>query len=469
MKKRIQSRPKPTGRKPTEVLIESSGAVAPASCRSRRRFRIALLLFATLALLLVAFWLDSPSRLMQLQAKREISRFNYVAAAKWLDRSRALSNRNPETEMLAARVARRQGNTQDFQRYLQQARRLGADAGKVRLEELLAIAQSGAVQQCEEELIAHMVLPGSETDEISDAYANGLAAASRFEDAVSVLSAWTLDYPDDPRPHYRMGRLHEHSQRWQEAERSYLSAIELNEDFYPAWYALGRSYTMSRKMDQALEAYSRCLSSIRPHAAKIQIASCYRAKGESTLARAKLEEVLNDDVEVIYLSYRDFEESPEYFDAATQLADLQAESGDYQQAIVWYRKSLARNERDLVARYGLALSLRNLGQADTADQEFERVRVARKALERANALRDRIATDSNDLDARLELGELLLNHESERMGLFWIRSILTYSPDYVPAHKALSKYYRKLAEDSPEHSAIGYFHELAAAKGESEL
>jgi len=432
------------------------------------RYRVAILLIVSLSLAVTALWFDSPSKLLQLQAKRELDHFKAAAALAWLDIARVFSDRNAETELLAARAARRQGNSEDFRQFMQQARRLGADSKRARLEEVLAIAQSGAIDRCEEELIAFMLSPVAETDEISDAYANGLAAASRFEDAVSVLTAWGADYPSDPRPHYRMGRIHEHSQRWQEAEKSYLDAINRNESFYPGWYALGRSFAMRRQMDPAIVAYSKCLDSNRPQAAMIQLASCYRAKAEATLSRKYLAIVLDSDVDEIVSSYRDFEESPEYFDAATQYADLLAETGDFSQSVRWYRRALAHNDRDITARYGLALALRSIGKVDIAETEFERVRVSRNALERANRLRDQIANDVQQLDARLQLGNLLIQHESERMGLFWIRSIFSLDPDNPMAHGALADYYEsKTFHDSTDKATASYHRSKASTATQS--
>jgi len=433
------------------------------SRQPRRPRRLLVLSGVSFLLVAIAIWRDTPCKVTQYFAKRAVNRFDYESATQWLRWSRTLSNRSAETELIAARIARRQGRIDQHQQLLQRARLLGADRNAVRLEELLALSQTGAIATYEEELIAQMVLPGAETDEISDAYANGLAAASRFDDAISVLSAWMSDYPDDPRPHYRMGRLHEHSERWQDAETAYRSAIERHAKFYSAWYALGRAYMMSRKIDQAMDAYSNCLDTPRPQAAKIQLAACFRAKGESAAARNQLNEVLADSTEAINESYRDFEESPEYFDAATQLGDLEAEAENFEKAIHWYRTSLDFNPRDLVARYGLALSLRTVGKTDIAEQEFERVGTARKALELANPLRDRIAKNREDLEARLELGKLLLEHESVRMGLFWIRSTFAFDPNYGPAHAALAEHYQAQLPPTSADQAAGNHHRIKAA------
>jgi len=401
---------------------------------------------------------------MHLQAERAIDRFDYAAAMTWLDRSRVLANRNAETELLAARVARRQGSTDAFQQYLQQARRLGADEDKVRLEELLAIAQTGAMERCEEELIAYMVMPGAETDEISDAYSNGLAAASRFEDAMSVLSAWALDYPDDPRPPYRTGRLLEHQEQWDESEAAYRLALQRNAEFYPARFALGRVLLTGRRVDEAAVAFRDCLTMPNPLSAQIELAACYRAKGDPEMAKQILREVLASDYETILASYQAVEDIPDYFEAAVQLGDLEAEAGNSTEAVKWFRLALDKNSRDLTARYGMALALRAMGRTEDAEKEFAYVLEVRKALEKANPLRNRIASRRDDLEARLELGELLLQYESEKMGLFWIRSIFTYDSKYAPAHQVLAKHYRGLFDKSSSNDALAQFHERAAAE-----
>jgi tetratricopeptide (TPR) repeat protein len=128
--------------------------------------------------------------------------------------------------------------------------------------------------------------------------------------------------------------------------------------------------------------------------------------------------------------------------------------------------AIEKNPRDTTARYGLGLVLRQIDRTEEAEAEFARVQEVRNALERAVPLRDRIKSDPTDLDARLQLGELLLEHESEKMGIFWLRSVFTYDPNHSAAHKVLAEYYR--SQSGSAHKAMADFHTRAASKQSEE-
>lgn len=428
-----------------------------------RRYRGVILIGVTLLAVLAFVASDSPARVAHAMARAALQRLDLVSAQQWVERARLVSSRNAATELLAARIARRQGDFEAASTLLRQAEQWGADRRDVRLEELLALAQTGNLDQIESELATRLSEPGAPTDEISDAYANGLAFLSRFEDASSLLSAWRDDYPDDPRPRYRLGRLHEHFERWERAESAHLQAVEVADDFLPAWYRLGRVYTMLRRLDEALAAFEKCRqNAANPLAAEVELAATHRALGDTQRARELLQDVLQNPREAIDASYRDFGENPADFPAAALLGDLESEAGNLDEALKWLRLALNDNPRDLSARYSRAVTLRELGRDQEAEAEFTRVQVARAALERINPLRDRVATRPDDLEARLELGEILLEHESQKMGLFWIRSILGYAPDHAGAHQALARYYRQRQAEDPQYAALASQHERAA-------
>lgn len=425
------------------------------------RWRVGWLLLLAGLMLLVAFAMDVPAEICQVFAKKSLARFDYESAESWLRRAAVVSSRNPTTELLAARVCRRQGRLDEMSRHLSRALLVGGDARLIDLEDSLALAQTGGLAAVEQKLVTALKDGWGDTDEISDAYANGLAANSQFGPAASVLDAWRQDYPDDPRPDYRLGRLHEYLERWDEAEASYKQSIARNPKYFPAHYRLGRVLFNGRRIEEAEAAFSACLAMPRPQAAEVQVAMCARALGDLERARGLLRQVVQQDRSTITASYLALEENPEHFEAAALLGDIESELGNDAEALKWLELALAENPRDLTARYSLAVTLRELGRVDEAEREFDRVRVARTALERANPLRDRIASQPDDLAARLELGELLMEHESQRMARFWLQSILTYDPDHPAAHAALAKHYRELSRRAPQYAPLAAHHERA--------
>jgi len=437
--------------------------VGAAKSAGKSRWRAGGLLLVAGFLILLAFAVDAPAEVCQVFARKSLSRFDYDSAETWLRRATYVSSRNPTTELLAARVCRRQGRLDEMTQHLSRALLVGGDAKLIELEESLALAQTGGLAAVEQELVTALKEGWGDTDEISDAYANGLAANSRFGPAATVLDAWRTDYPNDPRPDYRLGRLHEYLERWEEAEAAYRKSIARNPEYFPAHYRLGRVLFNGRRIEEAEAAFSACLEMPSPQAAEVQVAMCARALGDLERARELLRQVVRQERSAITASYQAVEENPEHFEAAAQLGDIESELGNFQEALHWLELALAENPRDLTARYSLAVTLRELGRGDEAEIEFERIQVARTALERANPLRDRIAGQPDDLAARLELGELLMEHESQRMARFWLQSILTYDPDHAAAHAALAKHYRQLSERSPQYVPLATYHERISA------
>ncbi len=415
-----------------------------------------------IALVVTGYFLDAPARILNLLARRSMTELNYAKAQIWLERASRFNRDNAQSEMIAARIARHQGMLDEMTEHLSRASRLGVDELDVKMEEAMALAQTGKLDRVESDLFQWLSNGLGEADEISDAYANGLAANSRFDNANEILDAWRRDFPNDPRPDYRLGRIKEHFQAWDEAISAYLASLQRRSDYYPSRYRLGRVYFVIRKIDESKKAFENCLAMPLPEAAKIQLALCYRSLGEGENARKILQEVLQQDYETIIRSYQSVEEAPEHFESAATLGDLESEAGNYQEAYKWLKLAVDKNPRDLTARYSLALTLRRLGQIEQSDSIIAEVQKARTALERANPLRDRIAAKPDDLEARMELGKLLLENESMRMGRFWLQSIFKFDPNYREAHRALAEHYRQLAESSPEYRPMAEFHAKAA-------
>ena len=118
--------------------------------------------------------------------------------------------------------------------------RLGVDPARIKLEELLSSAQSGRLNEVELELSSRLAAGDIDAAEICDAYANGLAKESRFEEAVKILQAWSVDRPEDAVPYFRIGRIQEHLQKTDDAKLNYKTAATKDPKYYPAVYSLAR-------------------------------------------------------------------------------------------------------------------------------------------------------------------------------------------------------------------------------------
>jgi len=379
--------------------------------------------------LIILGWLGGPVYFTNHFAANAIRRQDYSAAHWWLDRSVSLSSHAPQTDLLLARIARERGDYAQMTEHLQVARMSGRVDSLVEREWILADAQRSRLEPIEPTINQWLAQQDPDSPEICDAYVNGLVAVSRFDTAMRVLDAWIRDYPTDARPHYRRGRIHQHFEQHQPAEASFRTAVELNPNYFAALYSLGKILLDQKQAEQAIACYERCLQMPNPAAAKTAAAQALIALGEHDRAVGLLEEVLKLDPAVIKASYHSVGQDPETLVAASELGTLLANSGEFNQAYPLLRQSLAVNPRDLNARYSLALTLRGLGKTEAAEAELEIVKQTKEQLEKVNTLRNRINRDPTDSDSRIELGQLLIQYESKRNGIFWLRSVLSYDPD----------------------------------------
>ena len=363
----------------------------------------------------------------------------------WAERLSAKDYRN---SLLAARIARETGDVEELKRQLELAIVLGAPQAEVERERVFALAQAGELDIVEKQLFGWLVSEEGEPAEISAALANGLAAVGRFDEAVTVISAWRNDFPEDPRCDYRLGRIFEHQERYDDAEARYRESLVKFPQYYPAAFSLGRVLLNQRRVDEAVEMFRYCLGMSEPAAAKIEMAVALKSLGRGDEARELLQQVLELRPDAQRHSYATIEEEPEGFRAAAEYGRLESDAGNFETALPWLRKALQVNPLDLTVRYSLGVTLRGLGQFDEAEKEFEHVRLAREAMGSANALNERIKRDPDDVEARFELGKLVLENESERVGLYWIRSIFAHDPEYAPAHRLLADYYDRKSRES---------------------
>ncbi len=437
-------------------LRSGDSRLSPA--RPRHSNRVWLLVIILVGLTGVVWWSGVLAVFPRQIARRCLSSRDFEGALRWHDIASRICRQSPDNALLLARIARQKSDRKSFQQALTLARRWGADPALVRRQEILAQSQAGELEEVEGELVRELARSGAAADEISEAYANGLAMNARFDDALSVLDAWRKDFPDDPRPDYRIGRIQEHREMYLAAETSYRRSISRDSRFYPARYSLGRVLLHERRGEEAVEMFRSCLAMQRPEAVQVELAVALKSLGELDEARALLRSVVEADTALLRDSYMTLDQQPEGFKAAAEYGRLETDAGNFAEACKWLEIALARHPQDLMARYALAVSLRGLGKLEEAEKHFTLDERAREALQEANSLSQRIKAEPGDLEARLSLGKLVLDNESERTGIYWIKSIFAFDPNYAPAHEALADYYAARADDQLEFAELATYH-----------
>lgn len=364
-----------------------------------------------------------------------------AVAEQRLGYSHALSSSSGETVFLEARLARHRGDFDAMSRLLAKARRLGYSEQRIEREEMLAKAQVGQLDEAlESRLNEWLAEAGPDTREICSAYANGLAASSRLPDAQQILLAWQNDYPNDPRPPFRLGRILEHQRRQEEALKQYRIAYQRDPHYLPVVYNMARVLLELRQVDEALAVLEATPEAQNSPPMLTVIARCKKAQSKTEEAKEILERVASMPPEKILEAYRELESPTERLVAAVELGTLESAEGNFAAAKKWLEKAIEFNPRDMEAHYAHAVALRGLGEREASEKEFEYVKRTREALASVNMYWDRIGADPRDTEARLELAKILLEHESKRSGLFWLKSILQYDPDNAEVAELLRKY-----------------------------
>lgn len=417
-------------------------------------------LFLVLVCLLIAFlWSGGIVGFTNSMAKNAIASKKLESADGWLAIARQLSSSNAETDFLQAKSERQRGNLDKMANHLKTAYNKGFDPSKLEREQTLAFASLGRFSaDMEEQMNDWLDSREGDFGEVVDAYTNGLTTISRFDHALELLKWWEQTAPWDPVPHYRIGRINEHMYQASEAESQYRKAIAKEPNYHKATYNLARVILDQRRPDEALKLFQICNVGDTALAAKTGMARCYKALGETETARSLLIEVLKSSFESLIQSQNAVDEFPERFVAASELGSIETELGNFPEARKYLESALKVHPLDSTGRYSYALALRGLGLQKEAEENFEITRTARSALDQVTGLMETLRRNSEDTKSRIRIGKIVLEHESERAGVFWLQSVFSYDPKNSEAHLTLADYYQGKNDPSPEDLKLAAYH-----------
>jgi tetratricopeptide (TPR) repeat protein len=427
--------------------------------------RTVLLLSLLLLVVSIFAWSGGVASLVNVMASNALATRNSAAADWWLSISKAISS-DPHSDFLQARSARHQGNLELMSSCLTRAFDHGYAPRKLQREQTLALVSMGQMtEEMEKEINQWLGEPDAEVSEVVDAYSNALVSLSRFADARRILLAWERDYPLSALPNYRLARIHEHLNEAELAEGEYRKSAKKSPKFVNAKYSLARLLLRQRRPAEALEFYLESDLGPTALASKTGMAQCYKALGEMEKARALLKEVLKSDQEQIQRSFHAVDESPERLVAPSELGCIETEMGNFSEGKECLERALATFPLDSIARYSYAVALRGLGMNQEADENFERTRATRRALDQVPVLQERIKINPQDSESRIKIGKIILENESERTGVYWIRSVFSYDPGNLEAHSALIDYYESRTDGKSKNKQLIDYHRTFITKG----
>lgn len=438
----------------------TAGEQVCSSTKKRPR-RLLLLIFSTLAFIAGSWWWGMWGTAAHWYADRLANRERLLLADDWYERAETLSAHSSSLAFARARLSRKLARDDEFIEFLKVAIDRGLSSETARTEMMLAQAQRGDLAPLQS-VLADLLVSGKDADEVCFAYVQGCLIKYQLDEALELLALWEADYPTDARPNLLRGRLMEHRVNLDGAQQEFQIALKKNSNYAAAAYNLARVLETEQKPGEAIPYYrqsARALKNSVP--GLVGEARCLRLMQEYEKAKATLEKATqasNDsDVEAFRLMG-----DP----AAGAEANLPMEQGylaatidDHVSAVNYLREAVEKNPHEWRARYQLALSQREIGELEAARNNFEIVDQTKEALATCDRLFDVLQQEPDNVNARLQIGQVFLQHLSENQGIVWLNSVLDLAPNHVAAHETLAAYYRSRAAENSEFAKLAAHHE----------
>ncbi len=262
--------------------------------------------------------------------------------------------------LLLAACSRRLGEMDAWSEALERARAQGAPAGALELEQRLGSVQSGKLEGGVEREIADLVLLGATSDDLAAAIVLGLLARGDLQAAGNFLNAGLDPKPTEAQFAYLWGVYWRHQGGFDEAESRLTRALAAAPAHEPARAELAALMAQQGHRLRAVEEYSELVArSGGRESVVLELARALRQLGRFADARRVLASVASQD-------------SPSNR-AAMQIAEIECDLGNYQEAGDWLERLRPQESMDSVL-ITLAARICSLeGKTLEAERLFDRV------------------------------------------------------------------------------------------------
>lgn len=422
-----------------------------------RKRRAAALLILITSLCGMAAWYGFL-QLSKYSAGADLRSGNFAGASSWIEVGLRFSPNHPDLNLLDLRMARKLGDLAAFAERLKALQQQPALTEQLALEVLLLKAAAGELDELERQL-STLLITGTEPDEVCESFVLGCLLNYRLPDAESVVDVWLADFPDDPRAHFLSGRLLQHRENLPAAREAYQRAVDLGHG--PAGYALTEILTENQEFEAAVQNAALLEKRLYdPQPALVMQARVLRAMQCFSEARGRLKKAATSSPDAARTAWRLVGEPAEEADGnvVIELAELDLAEGALVEAERGFREVLARNPQRWKVRHSLATALRLQGKLPEAAEESEKYSATMLALRECDRLIDHLRREPEDVAARYQVAETLMDHVSERQGVVWLQTVLRYDPDHRPSHERLAQYFEKHVDDNPAFKALAVHH-----------
>jgi tetratricopeptide (TPR) repeat protein len=358
--------------------------------------------------------------------------------------------RDPKSQFLAARTARRAGDYGEAAQRLGECERLEGTTPAVLLEQLLLRSQRGdCTADVEGQLWSLVYQNHPDSLLILEAMAQGYIYTYRLRNALVCLERWLQQRPDSIQALLWRAQVYESLHSYDKALNDYRRAVAVDAAHDQARLQLAVFLAFSGRADQAVEHFER-LRQRQVHNPQVLLglARCRDSQGRAKEAEQLLDELLR--------------QNQQHIPALRERGKIALRAGLEAEAEEWLRKCLALDPYDQEAAYLFSLCLEKRGKKEEAQVYWTRLERIDADLERLEVLNRAVGQAPENAVLRHEAGVICLRNGQEQEGLRWLAGALQVDPQYRPTHQVLAAYYQRTGK--PDRAA--HHQQLASRPGE---
>lgn len=418
--------------------IELNNDALPSPPRRHRPlyYVLAVLLAAAVAWYGVCsvLWRDAHQK-----AQRAMRLRDWTTAEEHLARCRWTSPRDPQTWLISAQVARRSGDRDQSQAWLDKAEQLGASEKDVRLERLLDYGQWEFSPEIESRLAEQLETNRSDYPLVAEVLTGEYMRLYRLPEAQGILDRWVELDPDDTEPFVRRAWVAERQLDFDAALADYRRVIAMDPQRLPIRKQIAEILFKIRKPEEAIPEL-KIVQEQQPddsHVA-VSLSRIYRELGrpeEALEALNRLPEQARSEPRV-----------------QAEFGQIALSKEDYAQAETLLRQALEGMPRERDALYGLHQALSRLGKSDEAEQIQAILKQVDADGRRMGEVITGLTRNPADADLRYEGACIFLRNGVKEDGVRWLEMTLGANPRHVGAHQRLAELLEQ--EGRPDLAAV---------------
>jgi tetratricopeptide (TPR) repeat protein len=339
---------------------------------------------------------------------------------------------DPETQLLAARTFRREGDLISAEDHLRHCEDLHVAPQTLVLERALALAQQGRLEKVEPFLLERLAQNHPDSTLILEAMSQGFIKTRRIPNVWFCTEQLLRREPDHVQGLIWHGWVLEQLNRQEEALKDYLRAVELDGENNWARLNLAEVLLNLNRADEALEQFQSLRDRLPENAAvSLGLARCFRGVGRTEEAFRLLEAL-----------HEQLHGEPGVLSELGQVALEQGQKGAAERSL---KLALSKKPSDRKAAYALYLCLEQQGRHTEADRYHERVDEIDGAQKRLTEILQEMTNIRGKAPAlRCEAGLLYLKLGMYEDGEQWLLNALVENPKLHKAHQALADYYERV-------------------------